>query len=121
MSELSSNLRARVLEILALIGSENSQREYQNGVPHVDVPAELFNQWEDWYFPDDDAFQSGFSAKELEILSRFDDVLNEVCESTPQQLPPLEEFIQTAAWRRLSVAAREALSDMAESATELPR
>jgi len=121
MNELSRNLRTRVLETLALIASNDSQREYQNVVPHVDVPAELFNQWEDWYFPDDDTFRSGFSAKELEILSRFDDVLNEVCESTPQQLPSIVEFLQTEAWRRLSAAAREALSDIAGHVDALPR
>jgi hypothetical protein len=112
MSELSRNFRARVLESLALIASEDSQREYQKAVPYVDVPAELFNQWEDWYFPDDDTFRSGFSAKELESLSWFDKVLNEVCGTTPQQLPGIDEFVLTEAWRRLSTAAREALSDI---------
>ncbi|HRI71924.1 MAG TPA: hypothetical protein PK156_47150 [Polyangium sp.] len=112
MSELSRNLRSRVLETLALIASEDSQREYQKAVPHVDVPAELFNQWGDVYFPDGDAFQSGFSAKELEILGRFDKFLNQVCDGTPQQLPPLEEFVQTVAWRTLAAAAYEALSDL---------
>lgn len=109
MSELSKVMRGRVLETLALIASEDVQRKYQRKVPYVDVPAELFNQWEDCYAPDDDIFRKGFAAEELNILSRFDDVLNQVSEDTPQKLPELEDFMKTEAWHKLATAAREAL------------
>ncbi len=110
MNDVSKAMRARVLETLTLISTEEVQRNYQEAVPHVDVPAELFNQWDDCYFPADAAFQRGFCAGELEVLTRFNEVLNQVSEDTPRHLPRLEEFVKTEAWRRLSAAAREALS-----------
>jgi hypothetical protein len=95
-----------------LIASDEKQRKYQRDVPHVDVPAELFNQWEECYFPDDGAFQGGFSEAELKALTLFDEAFKEVCDATPQELPSLEEFIATEAWRKLSAAAGEALKVM---------
>lgn len=112
MKELAVSMRAQVLvlETLALLASEEMQREYQRAVPHVDVPAELFNQWEDCYFPEDIDFRSGFVSAELAALATVDEVLNQVCDDTPQVLPALDEFLTTQAWRALSDAARNALS-----------
>lgn len=56
MSELTSRLRSRVLDVLALVADADAQRRYQARVPHVDVPAELFNQWDDSFFPASDDF-----------------------------------------------------------------
>ena len=109
MNDLAMLMRARVLETLTLLASKEKQREYQRTVPHVDVPAELFNQWEDCYFPEDADFRSGFANPELDVLAHFDRVLNQVCDDTPQDLPALEEFLTTEAWQRLSDAARDAL------------
>ena len=39
MKDLAVSMRARVLETLTLLASEEMQREYQRAVPHVDVPA----------------------------------------------------------------------------------
>ena len=110
MKDLAVSMRARVLETLALLASEEMQREYQREVPHVDVPAELFNQWDDCYFPEDKDFQSGFVSAELAVLANFANVLNQVCDDTPQVLPALDEFLTTQAWRTLSDAAQDALS-----------
>jgi hypothetical protein len=110
MTELSVPMRARVLETLSLIASEEKQREYQRAVPHVDVPAELFNQWEDCYFPKDVDFASGFADSELVALAKFDAELNRVCDDTPRVLPALDQFLATEAWRALSTAARDALA-----------
>ncbi len=112
MTDLSTTLRARVLETLSLLASEEKQREYQRTVPHVNVPAELFNQWEDCYFPEDVNFRSGFATLELSVLANFDRVLNQVCDDTPQELPALEDFLTTKAWRTLAAAARDALSSL---------
>jgi hypothetical protein len=109
MSELSSRLRARLIETVTLLADEVGQRKYQSSVPHVDVPAELFNQWEDSYFPGDAEFRSAFDVSELDALRTLDAVVNDVSASTPKQLPPLEVFIATEPWRRLSHAARVAL------------
>lgn len=108
-SDTSMRLRNRVLETLSLLASEEKQREYQHAVPDVRVPAELFNQWDDCYFPQDVDFGSGFSASELAALAHFDGVLSRVCDDTPQELPVLDEFLATEAWQTLATAARVAL------------
>ena len=110
MNEQSKNMRERVFETLALIADKEAQRRYQLAAPSVDVPAELFNQWEDCFFPQDESFRNGFNGKEIAALESFSRVLNRVCEETPQELPALEEFMETEAWKRLSAAASEALA-----------
>jgi hypothetical protein len=109
MSELSSRLRARLIEALTLLADEALQRKYQSSAPHVDVPAELFNQWEESYLVGDAEFRSAFDASELDALRVLDAVVKDVSASTPKQLPPLEAFVATEPWRRLSEAARVAL------------
>lgn len=49
MDEQSKQMRQRVFETLALIADKESQHRYQLKAPNVDVPAELFNQWEDCF------------------------------------------------------------------------
>lgn len=109
MNERSTKIRQRVIETLSLVADKEAQRRYQMEVPDVDVAAELFNQWEDCYFPQDIGFREGFSNSELDSLERFDRVLNRVCGETPQCLPPLEDFIETTEWKQLSCAALEVL------------
>jgi hypothetical protein len=109
MIDQPSNMRRRVLETLALIADKEAQRKYQSAAPNVDVPAELFNQWEDSFFPEDEVFRNGFAEDELRVLKEFDFVLNRVCEETPAELPLLEDFVKTEAWKRLSTAASAAL------------
>jgi hypothetical protein len=110
MDEQWKNMRERVFETLALIADKEAQRRYQLAVPNVDVAAELFNQWEDCFFPEDDSFRSSFLDEEFAALKSFDRVLNRVCEETPQELPTLEEFVETDAWEQLSAAASVALA-----------
>ena len=112
MSELSDRLRSRVLEVLALVADADAQRKYQASVPHVDVPAELFNQWEESFFPANDEFRSAFTDAELDALRRFELVVSDVSTQTPKQLPALDAFVRTAAWQRLSDAARATLQDL---------
>ena len=112
MSELCDDPRARILETLELVADAEAQRQYQAGVPHVDVPAELFNQWDDFYSPTDGQFRCAFNDAELDALRRFDLVVNDVSSQTPKQLPALDAFIRTTAWQRLSDAARATLRDL---------
>ncbi|RDV37653.1 hypothetical protein DV096_14210 [Bradymonadaceae bacterium TMQ3] len=102
--------RENILNALELIADGAGQREYQRQVPFASVPAELFNQWDDFYYPEDDRFRETFSDVELLVLSRFDRVLNDIADATAQERPPLDEFMKTEAWKTLSFAAREALS-----------
>lgn len=121
MNELSVLMRTRVMETLTLLASEEKQRKYQLDVPGVNVPAELFNQWDDCYFPEDSSFRAAFLAGEMEALARFDEALNRVSSDTPQELPALEEFLTTHAWQGLSTAARDALSALGIPLDQPPR
>lgn len=114
MSDLSQNLRARVLETLALLASEEGQRKYQRESPSVDVPAQLFSQWDDWYHPSFDSFRQAFAPAELVVLEEFDVLFNKVSTATPEQLPPLDEFVKTDLWQTLSAAARNTLKTFNE-------
>lgn len=109
MSELSDQLRVRVLEVLALTADGEAQCNYQAQAPHVDVAAELFNQWDEVYFPTSQEFRSAFSDEQLAALARYSRIIEEISTQTPQQLPPLADFMRTTAWKRLSDAANNAL------------
>jgi hypothetical protein len=108
-AERSRLLRKRILETLSLIASAEAQRNYQARVPHVDVPSELFNQWDDCYAPFGVVFQRSFERGEQLALEQFDAVLNDVANNTPKVLPVLEEFIVSEKWQILADAARVAL------------
>lgn len=108
----AAEFRNRVLEVLELIADDRAQLEYQRRAPDVDVADELFNQWEDSYHADDAVFCRQFSAIELRAMATFDNLARLIAEETPQQLPPLHEFMKTSAWLRLSSAAALALNDM---------
>ena len=104
--------RSRVLEILELIADGQAQSRYQERVPYVDVAAELFNQWDESYYPDDAEFCSQFSSGELAAMNAFALLVVAIADATPQQLPSLDEFMKTAEWQRLAAGARLALASM---------
>lgn len=66
------------------------------------------------FFPEDESFRNSFSDKEVGALERFDNVLNRVCDETPQELPSLEEFVETDEWKQLSAAASVALAAISQ-------
>ena len=105
-----SEFRGRIREVLALIADPEAQIEYQQNAPGVDVPAELFNQWDDSYHPDDATFQSQFDGSELLALRQFGEVVDGVASETPQRLPALDEFMKTDECRRLSISASQLIA-----------
>jgi hypothetical protein len=107
-----AEFRGRILEVLELISNDRAQLEYSRIAPHVDVPAELFNQWDDSYHPDELEFCHRFSSAELAAVATFDALANLIADETPQQLPPLGEFMKTSAWRQLSAGAARTLEEM---------
>ena len=109
MDDVAPNLRQRIVEFLELSASKEDQLEYQATAPHIGVANEIFNQWDDWYYPDDEGFCSAFSAEELAHLQEFNSVFEDVCAMTPQTLPRIEEFVATDAWMRYNEAAKRAL------------
>lgn len=112
MTEEPSQFRGRIFEVLALIADAEAQRQYQQNAPSIDVPAELFNQWDDSYHPEDGGFRRQFDGAELLALRRFESVIDCVARETPQELPILEEFMRTDEWQRLAIGARETLTSL---------
>ena len=106
---VARNLRARIVEVLQLVADKEAQLRYQADAPHVQVSNEIFNQWEDYYRPDTEEVQMVFAPDEQRALLDFNSVFDAVCEETPQVMPPIAEFVETAAWARYQNAAIDAL------------
>lgn len=105
-------VRNRIIEYLELASSLEDQLEYQRGAP-IDVPTEVINQWQDWVCddPDDHAWSPGvFTLAERQAMREYHRVWNQVCDDTPDPLPPLAELQQTAPWNRLREAAERCLT-----------
>ena len=74
------------------------QIEYQNNVSIAQVSAELFCQWDEYYAEGFD-LDKFLSKDEILLFKEFDNVMNEISEKTPQNLPYLLEFIETDEWK----------------------
>ena len=99
--------RQNVFNVIDLWSSKESQLDYQKEVPIAQVSAELFCQWEDFYYSDSNDFKQAFDKKELEILSDFDKALKDTADKTSQNPPSIEEFIQTEEWIEMNKKAIE--------------
>ncbi len=62
--------------------------------------------------PEDEAFSSAFSVRELQAMLEFDRVLDDIVASAlhGQEMPQITDFMKTSEWTRLSQAASVALS-----------
>ena len=109
MNDEVKNTRDRIRETLELIASKEDQLTYQEGVPYVKVSGEIFNQWEDWYFPGEPDFAAAFTPDELAALHEFNATFEKIADATPQILPPIQEFVETSEWQEYSDAAITAL------------
>lgn len=108
--EIANSIRQNVLQILELWACKEKQLEYQAKVPIANVPAELFNQWEDdFYHPESNHFKIAFEEKEREILAYFDKSLKYISDKTSTDLPDIIEFIKTKEWDVINRAAIEVL------------
>ncbi|MBN1988041.1 MAG: hypothetical protein JW783_01420 [Bacteroidales bacterium] len=105
--EFEDLTRNNVFGVIDLWASEKSQLDYQKDVPIAQVSAELFCQWDDFYYPDSSDFKQAFSKVELEILAEFDKALNETVDKTPENPPQIDVFIKTQEWIDMNKKAIE--------------
>jgi hypothetical protein len=105
--EFTALTRKNVFGVIDLWASEEKQLNYQKEVPIAQVSAELFCQWEDFYYPDSTDFKDAFDKDELELLTEFDKALNNTSDKTPDNLPPIEEFVKTQEWNDMNKKAIE--------------
>ena len=107
---ISKNIRKLILEALVLISSKEIQFSYQKSVQIADVSAEIFCLWEDSYCPEGEIFKLGFSKEELSSLNSFNSIFDEVCDDSPDELPFIDEVVNTTYWKKYSNGAHAALS-----------
>lgn len=105
-------IRNRIIDYLELASSFDEQSAYQEAAPHINVPNEVINQWEDWISPDWSNYiiPPVFSPDEIIAIGQFYDVWNAVAAATPDPLPPLQKLLDTVEWQRLASAAAEFLT-----------
>lgn len=105
-------IRNRLIDYLKLASSYADQQDYAAAVPHVNVPYEIINQWQDWV-PSGGFVDGGppgvFSEQESEALRAFGSVWDEVADEVPDSYPSIEQMQALDSWQRLREAAAEAL------------
>ncbi len=109
MDELANNIRKLVIDTLKLLSSKEEQLKYQKNVPIADVSAELFCQWDGAYVPESPVNNRAFSKEEIVSLDEFNTIFNKIADSTPDNLPSIEKFVETNEWKELSISARKTL------------
>lgn len=112
--KIAKQIRQNVLEILELWSSKESQLKFQKDVPTAEVSGELFNLWDDNYYPESDIHKIAFTEKERDALEKFNTLLNIISEKTPQNLPSIEEFILSKEWVELNEFAKEVIIEMSK-------
>jgi hypothetical protein len=110
--KIAEQIRKNIFEILDLWSSKESQIEFQKNVPIAHVSDELFNIWDDNYYPESEIHKIAFTEKEREILEKFNMLLNMISDNTPQNLPNLDEFVLTNEWIELNALAKEVIIEM---------
>lgn len=104
-------IRNRIIEYLELAASHEEQTAYQTAAPHIHVPNEVINRWEDWVRPDWQRYMTApvFSLAEIEAIAAFHSSWDAVASATPDPLPSLGALTGTEQWQRLAKAATSAL------------
>ncbi len=113
LTEPQLKYRQDIIETLQLISSRDEQLDYQRRVPIAHVSAELFCHWADGVYNDGKYLKEEwcrpiFSTIELQSMAEFDEVLNQVADAS-LTLPPIQQFVLTPEWAKLSEAAATAL------------
>lgn len=109
---VTRRIRNQLIGYLEWAASFEEQIRYQDAVPAVSVPAEAFNQWDDWtdHPKSSETFASPtFSDAERAEIARHSTVLAEISARLPQTPPPLSELLSDPDWERLRASAQTAL------------
>ena len=103
--------KKNLYEIIELWSSAEKQLEFQKKVPIAQVSHELFNDW-DAYYANGIDFEKFLTEKEIKLFKDFNNTINKVCDSTPQILPEISEFINTAEWKIVNEKAKKILGNL---------
>ena len=109
MSELDllkKNIRKNIIEALLLLSDRKAQSEYP-------VPVEWFCFWfDDGYYPDNEAFKSSFTQKELEALSEFNDFFKYAATQIGDPPSTPQELWAEPIWSQVNQKAEETLKKL---------
>ena len=110
---VEQRVRNRVIEVLELTSSFETQAEYERAVPFVNTPYEVINGFEDWVGHDprlDPSAMSVYSAEEVAALGEFNLAWESAAEALPDDYPPVSLAQSLPEWSRLRAAAAKALA-----------
>lgn len=104
-------IRNQIILYLKLAASQEEQIAYQAAAPHIHVPNELINQWEDWVQPDwrNHMIAPVFTQEETRAIADFYSAWDSVASITPDPLPGLDVLFGTKEWQKF---AQDALSSL---------
>ena len=104
-------IRNQIISYLKLAASQEEQIAYQAAAPHIHVPNEVINQWEDWVQPDwrDHMIAPVFTQDEIRAIADFYSAWDSVASVTPDPLPRLDVLCGTEEWDKLAQAALSSL------------
>ncbi|MCW0016098.1 hypothetical protein [Rhizobium sp. BT-226] len=107
---LDQRIREGIIDYFEWVGNYQLQRKYQADVPHVNVPIEAINQWENWVRVEgfDTYLEPVFSRQEQIAIREFHRIWDAVADEMPEGYSRLEDLIGTALWERLRKAAEQA-------------
>ncbi len=91
---------------VGLFISANAVREFQQRVPHVYAPNEIFCLWfDDVYMPEDHNFIAAFTSSELIEIKLFNAVLEKLSIEAGDPAPDLELLFKLPSWQEVNQQA----------------
>lgn len=110
---IEQRVRNRIIEYLELAASFEAQRRYERDASIAHVPYEVINQWGDqvWTRPGENPYNIDiYDAAEVETLNQYQEVLEAVTATVPDDFPTLSDVQAMPEWALLSDAAEHALN-----------
>lgn len=113
-STVASNIRNGIIGYWEMLASRDEVLGYRDKAPaYVNILAELFNQWEDWFLPSaplkmrETYADPVYTEEERAAMLAFHEILEQVADATTTD--DLDKFLDSPQWLVLSAAAAQGL------------
>ena len=107
-------IRKEIIDLLALLSSEDRQLAYERDVPHVDTTKELVCMWFDDLYHPGQHFDSAFTQQELSALAKFSQSYEDCLPHLPPSRGTVRNWLSSPVWRGVMNGAEVALRAIAE-------
>jgi len=102
--------REQIRGVLETLASEEEQLAYERDVPHVDITAELVEQWfTDLYHGKQPGADSAFSDVETAALTEFHRFYHERLPRLPKSQGTVRTWLANPVWRGIMEQAQKTL------------